>query len=254
LVSELIIRDLWKQKEENSRMKEYFEQSLLLMTDSDLISLEAIQKLIDIKETLVHNFQVGQVFRSRWEMENSVLNDIKFPTPDAKYWQSVREQQVHFQELTMSSYEYRLNAEKVKLYEAQLDQQLGALEEIEEHSIEYRKAEAKANMVSIKAEKLRYMMLNQQRTARDRIREILSWDEIMKRLGPQMEHGIDSYEDHQPLSYQLRFKREMEAARGSSQSPSEARNLQALHQMANKVMKNEQPSIVPSKKLKSRKR
>ena len=43
------------------------------------------------------------------EVPVSVLNDIKFPTPAAKYWQAMREQNVMFQELVMLSYEYRKN-------------------------------------------------------------------------------------------------------------------------------------------------
>jgi hypothetical protein len=40
-------------------------------------------------------------------MEVSVLDDVHFPTPDAKYWQSVREQSVHFSELIRLSFDYR---------------------------------------------------------------------------------------------------------------------------------------------------
>lgn len=216
-------------------MSEYFEQSIALIENSQLIANDDLQAITNINEELTHNFKTGQIFRSQWEMENSVLNDVKFPTPDSKYWQAVREQQGHFQELTMLSYEYRMNTEKVNLLKATLDEQLEKLKDSNNHSPTYRKGKAKANILRIKVEKLRYLMLNQQRTAKDRIREVLSWHEIMEKLKPQMLHGTDSYEKHQAQSYKLRFQQEMQIAQGSFQSPSEARNLTALHNMSQKI-------------------
>jgi len=203
----------------------YADQTLNLI--ESLVDSQSLQKLGAIKAELLHNFEVEQIFRSRWEMENSVLNDVKFPTPDAKYWQAVREQQVHFQELTMLAFEHRKTKARIKLLLAKQ----AKLEVFDDEQA------ARAELLQIDIERLQYMLLHQARTAKDRIREILSWHDIMQRVRPQMKHGIDSYEDHQSESYYLRFQREQQIAKGVAQSPSEARNLTALTEMATKRFK-----------------
>lgn len=213
-----------------SSMNNYTDLSLL----EQLVDAQSLQQLSAIKAELLHNFEVGQLFRSRWEMENSVLNDIKFPTPDAKYWQSVREQQVHFGELVMLAFEHRktkariklLLAKQAKLYLPPSQRGLGDLTDAEQA--------ARAELLQIEIERLQYILLHQARTAKDRIREILSWHDIMQRLRLLMKHGIDSYEEHQAESYYLRFQRERQIAQQSMASPSEARNLMALAEMATK--------------------
>jgi peroxiredoxin len=40
-----------------------------------------------------------QMFRTKTEMEFSVLSDAKYPTNAAKYWQCVREQNTHLENL-----------------------------------------------------------------------------------------------------------------------------------------------------------
>ena len=216
-------------------LSNYTDLSLL----AQLVDAQSLQQLSAIKAELLHNFEVGQLFRSRWEMENSVLNDIKFPTPDAKYWQSVREQQVHFQELTMLAFEHRKTKARIKLLLAKQEK----LKRTEVYDIDGNKIlsedeqAARVELLQIDIERLQYMLLHQARTAKDRIREILSWHEIMQRLQPQMKYGNDSYEDHQSESYYLRFQREQQIAKGAVQSPSEARNLTALAEMSTKRYK-----------------
>jgi len=205
-------------------MSEYLEQSLALLRTSQLITTDGLKKLSAIQDELRHNFEVGQIFRSRWEMENSVLNDVKFPTADAKYWQAVREQQTHFQELVLLSYEYRKTQARIKLLQAKQHK----LDLFDEEQV------ARNELFQVDIEKHQYMLIHLQRTAQDRIREVLSWHEIMEILKPHMKYGQDSYEDHQEESYLLRFRREMEIAKGSAQSPSEKRNLTALYEMAMK--------------------
>ena len=215
-------------------MSDFFDQSLVLIEGSDVISRGDLDSLSNIRVELQHNFKVGQVFRSKWEMRNSVLNDVKYPTPDSKYWQAVREQQTHFQELVMLSYDYYMNVEDLNLLEITLEERLELLGRYEYESIEHRKEVARINKIKIEAEKLRFIMLDQQRVARNRVREVLEWHEIMEEEKPNMEHGTDSYEEHQGLSYLLRFTREMEIAQNSTQSPSEKRNLTAQYEMAKK--------------------
>ena len=200
-------------------------EELTLLETSQLIDASQLKKLSDIQNELRHNFEVGQIFRSRWEIENSVLNDVKFPTPDSKYWQSVREQQVHFGELVMLSYEYRKTQARIKLLQAKQKKLIPTDDE----------QVARAELLQIDIERNQYMLIHQQRTAKDRIREVLSWHEIMQELQADMKYGIDSYEEHQSESYRLRFQKEMQIAQGTLASPSEARNISALYEMSRKV-------------------
>jgi hypothetical protein len=115
---------------------------------------------------LLDTFKKSQVFRTRVEMEVSVLNEIKFPTPHAKYWQSVREQNVMLHELVMLSYDYRENAVKLKRY----------LRELEAES-----DELKRELLEIKRDRVTFVMKNQEKVAKDRIRELKMWSEIKER-------------------------------------------------------------------------
>ena len=57
------------------------------------------------------------MFRTQTEMEFSVLNDAKYPTNAAKYWQCVREQNVFLENLMSLSFDYRRNEVKIKRLE-----------------------------------------------------------------------------------------------------------------------------------------
>ena len=50
-----------------------------------------------------------QMFRTETEMRFSVLSDAKYGNNASKYWQSVREQNTHFENLMSLSFEYRRN-------------------------------------------------------------------------------------------------------------------------------------------------
>ena len=55
-----------------------------------------------------------QMFRTETEMRFSVLSDNKYGTKAAKYWQSVREQNTHFENLMHLSFDYRKNDVEIK--------------------------------------------------------------------------------------------------------------------------------------------
>ena len=88
---------------------------------SNILTKEDIKSLDPLKNELKETFIKAQTFRTRTEMEISVLNAIKHPTPASKYWQSVREQNVMFNELVMLSYEYRKNLIKIKILQKKIE-------------------------------------------------------------------------------------------------------------------------------------
>ena len=230
--------------EEAKNDRSYIEQSLDIIQHNELLKEEDFKVVLEIKDELNHNFQTSQMFRSRVEMEISVLNDAKFPTPDSKYWQSVREQGVHFQELVMLSYEYRKLAQKQKIIQATMEEkeEILANRKLEDApDTEIRKLEAEIEMKKIDLEKNNFIALNHSKVAKDRIREVLSWHEIMEKLKPHMLHGADSYEDHQLASYNLRFKNQIEIAKATNakMDPAEAANLLGQAHTSERVLKGE---------------
>ena len=88
----------------NTQIKE------LMVSHSDA-ELNAIQ------DELLDAWQKNQIFRTETEARNAVLNDLKFPTKASKYWQSIREQMVHFSEAMMLSFD--IKRKKIDLAEVQ---------------------------------------------------------------------------------------------------------------------------------------
>jgi hypothetical protein len=176
-----------------TKLTGYDTQSLAIIDNSSILEKSDFDKILALKDELNHTFLHSQMFRTRTEMEVSVLNDIHFPTPDAKYWQSMREQNVHYNELVSLSYEYRKNIIEIKKLERQL--------ESEEDDLE-------AELLRIEIDRKKFGKLQQERVAKDRIREIQQWHEIKKNLLPELSHGIDDVNEHQLLSYAREFIKE----------------------------------------------
>ena len=106
-----------------------------------------------------------QVFRTETEMRFSVLNDFKYPTKAAKYWQCVREQNVYLENLMTLSFEYRRNEAKIKNLEKKLDKETD----------DYKK-----ELYQIDIDEKKFSKAGMELTARDRMREIKLWSKIKK--------------------------------------------------------------------------
>jgi len=181
----------------------------MIIDDTGILPEDRMESLRALQTELEDTFKHVQVFRTRTEMEVSVLNDLKFGTPDAKYWQAVREQNVMFQELVMLSYEYRKNMVEIKKLERDITTEEDELEQ---------------ELLEIEIEKKKFIGLNQQRTAIARAREIEEWHEIKERVKPQLTCGLDDPNDHQLVSYTQRWARQY-ITQGDKGSPSERANL-----------------------------
>jgi len=198
---------------------QYGRTAIEIINQSSILTEEDLSLISDLKDELVDNFLHAQIFRTRTEMEVSVLNDLKFPTPDAKYWQSQREQGVHFHELVMLSYEYRKNLVEIRKLERKLASETDELER---------------ELLQIEIEKMKFITRNQERVAKDRIREIREWHEIKARLIPQMAFSLTDCDKHQLISYTRRFIKQWLTA-GDSGSPAEKQNLRGQMDMAIKT-------------------
>jgi hypothetical protein len=184
-------------------------QSFSIIESSKVLKSDDFFTLSELKSELQDTFLNVQIFRTRTEMETSVLNDLKHPTPDSKYWQAMREQNVMFQELVMLSYEYRKNQVEIKILERKLALENDDLEK---------------ELLQIEIEKKKFIGTNQERTAKDRIRELREWHEIKESLKPDMECGIDNVDTHQLVSYTLRWINQL-SGMSENASISERNNL-----------------------------
>ena len=198
-------------KKDISTRGEYGLQPFNIIQGSEILSQEDIDSLTPLTKELQQNFKKSQMFRTRTEMEVSVLNDLKFPTPASKYWQSCREQNVMFSEMVMLSYEYRKS--EIEMKKLQRD-------------IEKEEDELEKELLQIELEKQQFMQKGRERTAKDRIREIKAWSEIKAREADKMtDKELEDVDNHQLISYTQRWIQQSMAA-GNSGSPSERQNLQ----------------------------
>jgi hypothetical protein len=193
--------------------------SLQVMSETDLLSPAETARLQELQIELTRTFETVQVFRTHTEMLVSVLNDVKHPTPDSKYWQAVREQDVMFTELVMLSYEYR----KTLLETEQTRRKLAAEED-----------DLARALLAVEIERQDYIAANMRRTAHHRMREIALWSQIKAELEPQLVYGIEDVDAHQLEAMRKRFS--AEASLVTQHTPvADARNILGLAKTAQRI-------------------
>jgi len=145
-----------------------------------------VSKLIAIKNELNDTWRKKQIFRTETEMRVSVLNDAHFPTPAAKYWQCVREQNVFFENIISLSFEYRKNLVEIKKLERKLEDELDELEQ---------------ELITIALEEKQYARANMELIAKDRVRELELWSKLKAELDDGS-FDTDNVNNHQMASLQ----------------------------------------------------
>lgn len=145
--------------------------------------------LSTVSEELKDTLTKRQVFRTETEMIVSVLNDIQHPTNASKYWQSVREQAVMFENLVNTGFDYRRNELKIKRLLSKI-KTLNDEFDIEEANIELDECVFKQTSLKL--------------IAKDRMREIKLWSKIKKELDNGSFDTTD-VNTHQLVSLAQRF-------------------------------------------------
>jgi len=201
--------------------KEYKQLALDTLKGSKIITEEDLKSLIDLQDELKDVFLHSQVFRTRTEMEVSVLNDIEFPTPDSKYWQAVREQNVMFQELVYLSYDYRKTTLEIEDLKRKKEEE---------------KDKIKKELLEVEIERKTFDLLNMEKVAKDRIREIKEWHKIKQNLLDKIEYSLENVDEHQLISYTKRWVRQFLTA-GNELNSSERLNLVSQLEKGLKVCK-----------------
>ena len=167
--------------------KENYKQ-LIEKESENLNNLLEIEELKDLKEMtseLKDTWTKKQVFRTETEARFSVLQDNRYTTPAAKYWQCVREQATYIDNLMILSFEYRRNQAKINKLEEQI-----RTEKDEHEKINFE----------IDLDECRFYKASHERTAHHRMREIKMWSKLKK----EFDDGSFNTEDvnqHQLESY-----------------------------------------------------
>jgi hypothetical protein len=170
---------------------------------NNLLDPEDVKEFKAMTAELRDTWTKKQVFRTETEMRMSVLQDAKYPTKAAKYWQCVREQNVFLENLMSLSFDCRRNEAKVKWLEKKVES------ETDEYKLEKYK---------IDLDEARYGLANMQLVARDRMREIKLWSTLKK----EFDDGSFDTQDvnrHQLDSYHLIMKNKAETLTSGSSQP-----------------------------------
>lgn len=168
-----------------------------------LLDPSDFDQLTKLKQELEDTWTKKQIFRTETEMRVSVLNDGKFPTLAAKYWQCVREQNVFFENLIQLSFNYRKNLVEIKKLERKITDETDDLE---------------IELLQIELEEKRYAQANMELVAKDRVREIEHWSRIKSELD-NGSFDTKNVNTHQMESMRLALKNRADALTpGSSQA------------------------------------
>ena len=213
------------------------QNALDIIKDASVLAAKDFSSLVALQDELKQTWETVQVFRTRTEMEVSVLQDIKHPTPDSKYWQAIREQNVMFTELVGLSYEYRKKSVELR----KLQRDLKNLTEPwnGEGSDWVAQDDLEIELKQIEIEQTEWTMLQMERVAQDRIREILEWSDIKKKLLPDMEYGVDNVDRHQMESFYKRFNAEANNITPHT-PPADAINLAGKAVTVNRIKKSKE--------------
>ena len=170
---------------------------------NNLLDPEDVKEFKAMTAELRDTWTKKQVFRTETEMRMSVLQDMKYPTKAAKYWQCVREQNVFLENLMSLSFDCRRSEAKVKWLEKK---------------IETEQDEYKLEKYKIDLDEARYGLANMQLVARDRMREIKLWSTLKK----EFDDGTFDTQDvnkHQLESYHHIMKNKAETLTSGSTQP-----------------------------------
>jgi hypothetical protein len=221
-------------------MSETNQQQDLTVTD-DLKNILAVLKpqdateVLRLKEELADNWNKKQIFRTETEMRVSVLNDMKYPTIAAKYWQSVREMAAHFDALMNLSFDMR----KADVERLRLERRM--------KEVELKGDQLDILEVQIELDQNLYNKACMEQVAHDRVREIQTWSKIKAELNDGSFDDKD-VNTHQAESYGIRFENRVKTLKPDSE-PSEVINAVGLHQTLQKL-KTEDNKILTFSQLK----
>ena len=170
---------------------------------NNLLDPEDVKEFKAMTSELRDTWTKKLLFRTETEKRMTVLQDKKYPTKAAKYWQCVREQNVFLENLMSLSFDCRRAEAKLKWLEKK---------------VETEQDEYKLEKYKIDLDEARYGLANMQLVARDRMREIKLWSTLKK----EFDDGSFNTQDvnrHQLESYHHIMKNKAETLTSGSSQP-----------------------------------
>ena len=190
-------------------------KALIEKEGENLNSLLEVEDLKDFKamtSELRDTWTKKQMFRTETEARFSVLQDNRYPTKAAKYWQCVREQSSYLDNLMTLSFDYRRTNAKIKWLS----------EKVEKEEDEY-----KATKYKIDLDEALYGKASMEKTAHHRMREIKMWSKLKKEFNDGSFNDKD-VNQHQLESYGMQYA---EKAKQLSESSSDTDKFNVLGQL-----------------------
>jgi len=170
---------------------------------NNMLDPDQVKQFKGLTEELRDTWTKKQMFRTSTEMEFSVLNDARFPTNGAKYWQCVREQNSHMESLLRLSFDYRKNDITLKKLEKKFAEEKDELEKA---------------LVQVDIDDKTYLKANYQLEASHRMREVSEWSRF-KKIYNDGSFDAEDVDTHQLLSYKKTMRnRQKSLTPGSSQA------------------------------------
>ena len=152
---------------------------------NNLLTTEDLSAFKGMVDELRDTWTKKQMFRTETEARFSVLQDNRYPTKAAKYWQCVREQSTYLDNLMTLSFDYRRNEAKIKWLEGK----------IEKEEDEYKRTK-----YQIDIDECRFAKASMEKVARHRMREIKMWSKLKKEFNDGSfndkdvnQHQLESY-------------------------------------------------------------
>tara|TARA_B100000768_G_scaffold110223_1_gene102184 strand:- start:2 stop:697 length:696 start_codon:yes stop_codon:yes gene_type:complete len=180
---------------------------------NNLLSPEEVSDFKAMTEELRDTWTKKQMFRTETEARFSVLQDNRYPTRGAKYWQCVREQSSYLDNLMALSFDYRRSEAKIKYLEKKISTETD---------------EYKLTKYEIDLDEARFGKASMEKTAKHRMREIKMWSKL------KLEFNDGSFNDkdvneHQLESYRLMYQGK---AKNLTSSTSEAEVFNIVGQLS----------------------
>ena len=190
-------------------------KDIIQKEETHLNNLLEQQDLTDFKgmvDELRDTWTKKQMFRTETEARFSVLQDNRYPTKAAKYWQCVREQSSYLDNLMTLSFDYRRNEAKIKWLEGK---------------VEKEEDEYKATKYQIDLDECRFAKASMEKVAKHRMREIKMWSKLKKEFNDGSFNDKD-VNQHQLESYGMQYA---EKARQLNENSSDTDKFNVLGQL-----------------------
>ena len=203
---------------------------------TNILDQQDVKQFKKLIPELQDTWKKKQVFRTETEMRFSVLSDNKYPTRAAKYWQSVREQNTHFENLVHLSFDARKNDVEIKKLQRDIKKEKDPLEK---------------ELKQVELEEKMYSKAQMELVAKHRMREVATWS----KLKLEFDDGNFDKKDvnkHQAHSYLLRLQEQKKTLTPGSSQP-EVFNVLGQLESLERVIKNRELEPLKEKKKITRK-